>query len=87
MVCNGCKDQTAQLARSFSEVKVEVLERAGKAAALNHGDRMARYFPRFYVDADIEVGEAAIERVRGVLLQGQALVAAPRISVELGGCH
>ena len=53
VVCNGCTDRTAEVARGFPDVHVEELPSGGKPAALNAGDRCVSTFPRFYVDADV----------------------------------
>ena len=54
VVCNGCTDRTAEVARGYGE-RVEVIEtpRPSKTAALNLGDARATGYPRFYVDADV----------------------------------
>lgn len=57
VVCNGCSDRSADVARQFP-VEVVELEESSKTTALNHGDQIARFFPRFYVDADIGVTAA-----------------------------
>lgn len=86
VVCNGCKDRTADLARSFGD-PVRVIEAAlpSKANALNLGDQAASAFPRFYVDADIIISFEALQRVAEVLRGGQKLAGAPRMRVRTKG--
>ena len=85
VVCNGCTDDTAARARRFGEaVKVIETAQVGKIHALNLGDRTVSSFPRFYVDADIELSTAAIRDVTAVLGEDSAIVAAaPRPVVDL----
>lgn len=87
VVCNGCTDDTAAVARGFGE-PVTVLETpvASKSKALNLGDSNARGFPRFYIDADVIVSLSTLRRVAAVLREGQALVAAPAIRLNLKDC-
>lgn len=86
VACNGCSDDTAAVARrSVADVHVVELERASKAAALNAGDAIATRFPRFYVDADVEVSIDAIRATAAVLSGSAALCAAPRPNFELAG--
>jgi len=84
VVCNGCQDGTAAVARAFGP-PVVVLESpvASKNAALNLGHRTARGYPRFFVDADIVLPLASIRRVAEVLGRGDVHGAAPRIRVDL----
>src|SRR4051812_46956466 len=64
VVCNGCTDGTAHIARSFGQdVRVVETQIASKAAALNLGDEVASGFPRFYVDADVRL---PLDSVRAV---------------------
>jgi glycosyltransferase involved in cell wall biosynthesis len=83
VVCNGCTDRSAELARRASPL-VQVIEipEAGKIAALNEGDRAATTFPRFYVDADIDISFDDLCKVRDHLNAGRALAAAPRFQVD-----
>jgi len=84
VVCNGCRDDTAERARRFGP-PVRVLETmiASKSHALNLGDRSAIGFPRFYVDADVRLSLASVRRVAEVLREGKIHAAAPRLSLEL----
>jgi len=58
---------------------------ASKVAALNAGDREAKYFPRFYVDADVVLGIEDLRRVASVLAGDGALCAAPKPLFVLEG--
>ena len=83
VVCNGCKDDTAEIARGFSAVKVIELEVASKVVALNTGDRVAQGFPRAYIDADIQLkGRDLLSAVRKFDSAGIEIVA-PRLHVDL----
>jgi glycosyltransferase involved in cell wall biosynthesis len=84
VVCNGCTDRTAEIARRAG---VAVLEtpRPGKAGALNIGDASVSAFPRFYIDADVRVTGDCLLAVAEVLRAGDALAAAPRLEVDLTG--
>jgi hypothetical protein len=70
VVCNGCTDGTAELARSSGhQLTVVELQTASKPAALREGDRRATVFPRIYLDADVSMpgssARAVLERLRG----------------------
>jgi glycosyltransferase involved in cell wall biosynthesis len=86
VVCNGCTDGTADVARGYGE-DVRVLEtpEASKTAALNLGDRVVFGFPRFYVDADVTLPLASVRRIAVRLAKGDALAAAPVMDVDLRG--
>ncbi len=87
VVCNGCTDHTADLARDFHP-SVRVLETPlpSKSHALNLGDAAAGSFPRFYVDADVVLPLESIRRLASHLNQNLSLAAAPRPSFDLDGC-
>jgi glycosyltransferase involved in cell wall biosynthesis len=79
VVCNGCSDDTANVARkALPNATVIEITTASKAAALNAGDATATTFPRIYLDADVQVSETALRATVNVLQGGSALVAAPR---------
>ena len=85
VVCTGCVDETAALARSSGH-PVRVLERqaASKPAALRAGEEVARAFPRIYLDADVVLlgssARAVLERLRA-----GALAARPPVRYDSSG--
>jgi cellulose synthase/poly-beta-1,6-N-acetylglucosamine synthase-like glycosyltransferase len=78
VVANGCSDDTADRARAFGP-SVEVIETpvAGKVHALNLGDRAAHYFPRAYLDADIQLTDNALQKVAEAFKDPDCRVATP----------
>lgn len=84
VVCNGCTDATAEVARGFG-VRVLDLPEPSKAAALVAGDAAATGFPRLYVDADVRVGPAAVAATLLALDEGRWLAARPAAVVDVTG--
>ncbi|MEM8902263.1 MAG: glycosyltransferase [Actinomycetota bacterium] len=85
VVCNGCTDRTADVARSIgAPVRVIETEIGHKPTALNLADDATDVFPRFYLDADVDIDLAAIRACADVL-DGGALAAAPRLRVDTSG--
>jgi glycosyltransferase involved in cell wall biosynthesis len=82
VVCNGCSDATAAVARASAHpVRVLELEQPSKAAALRAGDVAARGFPRLYVDADVVLPGASAVAVARRLVDG-AIAARPPLAYE-----
>lgn len=80
VVCNGCTDDTAALARAAAPgCQVLEVQAASKSVALNAGDAAATSYPRFYVDADIAVTAADLRLLAGVLERGERLAVAPTV--------
>lgn len=84
VVCNGCSDQTANIVRSFGgTVKCIETQVASKIKALNIGDKIVSFFPRFYLDADIRISISDISKVIFAMEESNALAAAPRMQLDL----
>jgi glycosyltransferase involved in cell wall biosynthesis len=83
VVCNGCSDDTAERARRFGpRVKVVETSVPSKIRALNLGDQHVTAFPRFYIDADVQISADAIRDVAGLLGDDSPIVvASPRAIV------
>lgn len=82
---NGCSDATAAVA---TRPGVTVIERAepGKAEALNAADRIAKGFPRIYLDADILVPPDGVARVTDRLRAAdQPLAVVPKRRLNVAG--
>jgi glycosyltransferase involved in cell wall biosynthesis len=87
VVCNGCTDDTAAVARkSGAPVRVIETEVASKIHALNLGDQAALGFPRIYIDADVVLTLQAIGALASRLEHGDVLAVAPTPYFELAGC-
>jgi len=76
VVCNGCADDTASVARRFPGATVLEIDAASKPAAMNAGDRATERWPRLYLDADIEVDPSAVYAVFQQLAEPDEIVAA-----------
>jgi glycosyltransferase involved in cell wall biosynthesis len=89
VVANGCRDQTAAVARATGpeakaagwDLRVIELEKGSKPGALNAGDSAARYGTRAYLDADVTVSPGLMAALAEVLAGDAARYASgtPRI--------
>jgi glycosyltransferase involved in cell wall biosynthesis len=87
VVCNGCADDTAAVARRFgSAVRVIETNISSKTHALNLGDEAARSFPRIYADADIVITIDGIRQLASRLESGAVLAVAPTGDYNLDDC-
>lgn len=86
VVCNGCNDRTAEIARGFGpQVRVIETNVASKHVALNLGDDAASTFPRVYLDADIVLSFDVVARLVQTLREGRWLAAAPMARFDTQG--
>lgn len=83
VVANGCHDDTAAIAASRPGVRVLELAAAGKTAALNAGDALARGFPRVYLDADVVLSATGLRALTEALDETPAAV--PRRELDVSG--
>lgn len=87
VVCNGCTDDTAGVARRYAGRGVRVVETevASKTNALNLGDAAARGFPRFYVDGDVVVSGDALRRMAARMAARGLCAVAPLPEFDVSG--
>jgi len=71
VVCNGCKDLTASVVKNLSD-KFICLETdvASKTYALNIGEGSATFFPRIYLDADVQIDYKVVIEMCNTLSTG-----------------
>lgn len=82
VACNGCSDETAQIAQAFEGVTVLETEVASKVAALNLAESQASKFPRLYLDADITITPGAVRMCFENLSQPDAVAARPAFTYD-----
>lgn len=85
VVCNGCTDNTAALARAkFPQVEVIELAQGSKPLALNTGNARATAATRIFLDADVIVDGHALTVVADTLAGNNGIeVAAPAMHIDL----
>lgn len=88
VVCNGCTDDTAQLARQVgSSVRVIETITGNKPYALNLADAAAgSTFPRVYMDADVLMDIESLRALASRLTRSDVLVAAPTARIVVDRC-
>lgn len=85
VVCNGCTDETAEIAREFAGVQVLEAEQASKTAAMNLGDETATAWPRLYLDGDIDANPHSVLAVFAAFAQPGVLAARARYIYDAVG--
>ena len=85
VVCNGCTDHSAAIARNFPGVTVIDMPQASKTAALNVGDENASSWPRLYLDADIEIAPDAVVALFDELGKPGVAAARPKFVYDTRG--
>jgi glycosyltransferase involved in cell wall biosynthesis len=86
VVCNGCTDGSADVARSFGgDVTVVELTTASKAAALSAGAALTTDFPVVFVDADVAIDAASVRSLAAALDEERTLAVAPRRVLDRQG--
>jgi hypothetical protein len=87
VVCNGCTDDTAEIARTYGPaVQVLEIEEPSKAAAMVVGDEAATCAYRAYVDADIVIGRKGLGELVDAL-EGGVGVTAPARKLSMTGAE
>ncbi|MCU0790457.1 MAG: glycosyltransferase [Nitratireductor sp.] len=86
VVCNGCTDRTAAVARAFGRgVRVLELAEGCKTAAINAGNAVAGHQARLYLDADLELSTANARALLSAVREGGWLAAVGRMKLDLSG--
>lgn len=87
VVCNGCTDGTAEVARRADPLaRVLEIGEPSKAEAVRVGNAATEVFPRVHLDADIELSGSAVMRLLEPIARDQVLATAPRREVPRTSC-
>lgn len=81
VVCNGCTDDTAAVARKVPGVRVLEIAEASKARAVEVGNAAAVTFPRLHLDADVRLTGTDLLRLVDALDEDGVLAVAPGRSI------
>lgn len=84
VAANGCTDRTVERAQGIApDALVLDLPKGGKAAAMNAANREAKFFPRIYLDADVQCDFASLAALVEALNQPGVMAASPKIEMDL----
>lgn len=83
VVCNGCTDDTAAVARKVPGVRVLEIAEASKARAVEVGNAAAMTYPRLHLDADVRLTGTDLLRLVDALDEDGVLAVAPGRTVPL----
>ncbi len=84
VVCNGCQDNTYSIVNALDSTII-CLETniASKSNALNLGDRVAKFYPRIYLDADVVLSIEAVKALCLTLSNKNYLATSSRVNMDL----
>ena len=85
VVCNGCADDTADVARSVPGVRVVEIATPSKAEAVRVGSRSCSSFPRVHLDADVRLSGPSLRALVAALSEPGVHAAAPRRVLDTVG--
>lgn len=87
VVCNGCTDRTAEIARSADPLaRVIEITQPSKAEAVRVGNSVTDVFPRVHLDADVELNGRDVLQLLEPITRGHVLATAPRRAMPRAGC-
>lgn len=87
VVCNGCTDETAAVARQFPDVTVIEIQKPSKIAALNAGDSAVIAFPRIYLDADSQLSnQGALSLLQRAAERTGPVIISASVEPDVSGC-
>lgn len=87
VVCNGCTDDTAAVARRTAPLaRVIEIAQPSKAEAVRVGNAAASVFPRIHLDADVELTGTDVLALVAAIEQDGLLAAGPRREQPTTGC-
>jgi glycosyltransferase involved in cell wall biosynthesis len=88
VVFNGCTDGSDSLLDDFVDHRLRIitLQRPSKSLAIRAAEEEASKYPRFYVDADVEIKGSALKIIATALREEKTELASPRLTMDFSEC-
>lgn len=87
VVCNGCTDTTAAVARAADPLaRVIEITQPSKAEAMRVGASVSTVFPRVHLDADVELSGTSLRALLQPLSEPGVMATAPERHLPRDGC-
>jgi len=87
VAANGCTDRTVELARAAApDALVLDLAEGSKPLAMNAANAVALYYPRIYLDADVQCDYESLSSLARVLRNPGVMAGSPALKMDLSRC-
>lgn len=84
VAANGCSDRTVELARAAApDALILDLPQGSKTLAMNEAHKKALFFPRIYLDADVQCSYNCLVAVANELRKPGVMAASPALKMDL----
>ncbi|WAT17038.1 glycosyltransferase [Aurantiacibacter sp. MUD11] len=84
VAANGCADRTVEVARAKAPGALILdLAEGSKPYAMNAANEVAKYFPRIYLDADVQCDYHSLLSLANALRQKGVMAGSPSLSLDL----
>ena len=88
VVFNGCTDGSDSFLDHYGDPRLQIikLQRQSKPFAIRAAEEVASKYPRFYVDADVEIKGSDLGMIATALRDNKTELASPRLTMDFSEC-
>jgi glycosyltransferase involved in cell wall biosynthesis len=84
VAANGCSDRTVEIAREVAPQAIVLdIAEGSKTIAMNTANKLAKHFPRIYLDADVQCGYWSLLALAKALGEPGVMAASPALRLDL----